>query len=60
MINRIKSFFFGVRVQGEPVRLPLNPKYECVTRMPSERVGLEEWFKEYRVSSLYYFSKVVY
>lgn len=53
MIKHIKSLIFGERVQGEPVRPPLDPKYECVTCKPKEEVGYSEWCSMFQVSVLY-------
>lgn len=53
MIKYIKEIIFGVRVQGETVRPPLNPKYECVTFYPKEKVGYSEWCETFQVSVLY-------
>lgn len=53
MIQYIKELIYGVRVQGEPVRPPLSPEYECVTYTPPEVVGYQEWCNKFQVSILY-------
>lgn len=53
IINFLLTFFFGVRIEGEPINLEYGVEQPKRTCTPSEQPDQFSWFREHRVSSLH-------
>jgi hypothetical protein len=53
IINFLLTFFFGVRVEGEPINLEYGTQVSFTTSDPDNRPEQFAWFTEFRVSCLH-------
>ena len=53
IINFLLTFFFGVRIEGEPINLEYGTQVSFTTSDPDNRPEQFAWFTEFRVSSLH-------
>mgnify|MGYP003338921810 CR=1 FL=1 len=60
IIKFLLTFFFGVRIQGEPINLEYGVEQFTHTTIPSDRPDKFSWFSELRVSSLHGVKQMVY
>jgi len=60
IISFLLSFFFGVRIEGEPINLEYGVEQPVSTRQPDAPVGEWEWKQAFRVSSLHGVNQMVY
>ena len=60
VINFLLTFFFGVRVEGEPINLEYGVQVPCSTCDPDDRPDKFTWYSELRVSSLHKVNQQVY
>jgi hypothetical protein len=60
IISFLLSFFFGVRIEGEPINLEYGVEQPVSTRQPDTPVGEWEWKQAFRVSSLHGVRQQVY
>ena len=60
IINFLLTFFFGVRIEGEPINLEYGVQVPCSTCEPDDRPEEFSWYRELRVSSLHKVNQHVY
>ena len=60
IINFLLTFFFGVRIEGEPINLEYGTQVSFTTSDPDNRPEQFTWFTEFRVSSLHRVNQHVY
>jgi hypothetical protein len=60
IINFLLTFFFGVRISGEPINLEYGVQVPCSTCTPDEQPDQFSWMREHRVSSLHGVRQQVY
>ena len=61
VINFLLTFFFGVRIEGEPINLEYGVQVPCSTCDPDDRPDNQfTWMRELRVSSLHGVKQHVY
>jgi hypothetical protein len=60
VLSFLLTFFFGVRVSGEPINLEYGVEQPVSTRQPDAPVGEWEWKQAFRVSSLHGVKQNVY
>lgn len=60
IINFLLAFFFGVRIEGEPINLEYGVEQPKRTCTPSEQPDQFSWMREHRVSSLHGVRQQVY
>jgi hypothetical protein len=60
VLSFLLTFFFGVRVSGEPINLEYGVEQPVSTRQPDAPVGEWEWKQAFRVSSLHGVRQHVY
>jgi hypothetical protein len=53
IVSFLLAFFFGVRVEGEPINLEYGVEQPVSTSQPDTPVGEWEWKQAFRVSSLH-------
>lgn len=53
IINFLLTFFFGVRVEGEPINLEYGVQVPCSTCDPEDQPDEFTWYSELRVGSLH-------
>jgi hypothetical protein len=53
IINFLLTFFFGVRIEGEPINLEYGTRVSFTTSDPDDRPEQFTWFTEFRVSCLH-------
>ena len=53
IINFLLAFFFGVRIEGEPINLEYGVEQPKRTVEPQTQPDQFSWFRELRVSSLH-------
>jgi hypothetical protein len=53
IINFLLTFFFGVRIEGEPINLEYGVKVPTRTVKPQTQPDQFSWFSEHKVSSLH-------
>jgi hypothetical protein len=60
VLSFLLTFFFGVRVSGEPINLEYGVEQPVSTRQPDAPIGEWEWKQAFRVSSLHGVKQNVY
>ena len=60
IINFLLAFFFGVRIEGEPINLEYGVEQPKRTVAPQTQPDQFSWFSELRVSSLHGVKQQVY
>ena len=60
IINFLLTFFFGVRIEGEPINLEYGVEQPKRTVAPQTQPAQFSWFSELRVSSLHGVKQQVY
>ena len=60
IINFLLAFFFGVRIEGEPINLEYGVEVPTRTVKPQTQPDKFTWFSELRVSSLHGVRQQVY
>ena len=60
IINFLLAFFFGVRIEGEPINLEYGVEVPTRTVKPQTQPDEFSWCSELRVSSLYGVNQHVY
>jgi hypothetical protein len=60
IIDFLLTFFFGVRVEGEPINLEYGTRVSFTTSDPDNRPDEFTWYRELRVSSLHKVNQHVY
>ena len=58
--NFLLTFFFGVRVSGEPINLEYGVEQPKRTAQPDTQPDQFSWMREHRVSSLHGVKQMVY
>jgi len=53
IINFLLAFFFGVRIEGEPINLEYGVEQPKRTVAPQTQPDQFSWMREHRVSSLH-------
>jgi hypothetical protein len=60
IINFLLTFFFGVRIEGEPINLEYGVEVPTRTVKPQTQPDEFSWYRELRVSSLHKVNQQVY
>lgn len=60
IINFLLTFFFGVRIEGEPINLEYGVEQPKRTVKPQTQPDQFSWMREHRVSSLHGVNQQVY
>ena len=60
IINFLLTFFFGVRIEGEPINLEYGVEVPTRTVKPQTQPEEFSWYSELRVSSLHKVNQQVY
>jgi hypothetical protein len=60
IINFLLTFFFGIRIEGEPINLEYGVEVPTRTVKPQTQPDEFSWYRELRVSSLHKVNQQVY
>ena len=60
IINFLLTFFFGIRIEGEPINLEYGAEVPTRTVKPQTQPDEFSWYRELRVSSLHKVNQQVY